>query len=131
VNLFVGIERQHYLRRLVFYHGLEIGGGCSRFASKYFSVNNPNGEVTNDQRISETKIFISGFAGLKFFLVPQVSLSVECNAFGGINFQRQQVDYYEYDVPGTSGAPATLALDKQNYFLKSNRIRTLNIAFHF
>jgi hypothetical protein len=128
-NLFAGIERQRFIKRLVFYHGAEIGGGYSRFTSKYFSANNP--ENVNEQHLSEAKIYLSCFAGLKFFVVPQVSLSVECNALGGINFRHQKLDYYEYDAAGINAVQTTVTLDAQNYFLKSNRLRTLNIAFHF
>lgn len=130
-NLFVGIERQHFLKRLGFYHGVEIGGGYSRFASVYYDPNNQAGENANRQNVSEAKIFLSCFTGLKFYVAPQVSLSVECNVFGGINFQHQKMDYYEYDAAGSSAAHETVTLDKQKFFLGNNRLRALNIAFHF
>jgi hypothetical protein len=131
INLFAGIEKQHFLRRIVFYHGLEMGGGYSRFTSKYFSATSPFGEQANEQHVAERKIFLSCFAGLKFFIVPQISVSIECNVYGGINFQQHKIDYFEFDSSGSNAVHTTSMRDVQHYFLKSNRLRTLNVGFHF
>jgi hypothetical protein len=131
IRALVGIEWQKQMKRLQLYYGFDTGleyfeSTRSNSISYYFSNGVVVGYGLTDE--SELRVPIYGFIGLKYFLHPRVSVSIESAlsiGIGWLTFSRSRYDSAgDLEFVSDEGKRREVNFD-------TDYLRYLNVNFHF
>lgn len=122
----LGFEKNITYTRLQPYFGFDIGYMGQKYEGKtYPQVSSYANVASEDVLDRKNSILLSGFIGLKFNIVPCLSLAAEANANGAHSFQKT-------DYSNSTGEGLQFRQDKGNkweYFLSP--LGMLSLQFHF
>ena len=129
----IGIEKQINRKRLQYCYGLDLGYAYNDFQNmRYYRITSTQSGKSEDIRRTESQRYhgptITPFFGFKFFIIPEISLSIESGLVTYFNFIRVQVT--EQVLPNQDIETVEKSSFKELGF-NFDYLRTLNLSYYF
>lgn len=131
IRALIGIEWQKQIKRLQLFYGFDTGVNYSENVNPYsITWISSTGEVigysTNEE--SELRVPLYIFMGVKYFIHPRVSLSLESTVNVGIGWSKYNRINYDNQFNETN---VTAEAKRQEINLRTDYLRYLNVSFYF
>ena len=127
----IGIEWQKQIKRIQLFYGIDAGINYSENVNPYSitwvtTTGNVVSYSTNDQ--SELKVPLYIFMGVKYFIHPRISVSLESALNVGIGWSKYKRTNYDNQFNQTN---VSAEAKRQEINLGTDYLRYLNVSFHF
>jgi hypothetical protein len=132
VRMLIGVEWQKQIKRIQLYYGLDIGIQYFERSNPYSItwVSFPSGDIVGYATDEESSVGIPlfGFMGLKYFIHPRVSISIESALNIGIGWSKYKLINYDNQFNETS---VSAEGKRRELNFETDYVRFINVGFHF
>jgi hypothetical protein len=131
VRLLVGIEWQKQINRIQLFYGVDGGiGYFERVEPLSITSSTQTGEIIGYSTVERSNVSVPlhVFMGVKYFIHPRISLSIESALDIGLGWSTYKRTSYDNQFVETSTTPEA---KRRDVFFDTDYLRYLNISFHF
>lgn len=127
----IGIEWQKQIKRIQLFYGIDGGINYSEYVSPYWITwLTTSGQVvgysTNDE--STLRVPIHVFIGVKYFIHPRISISLESDLNVGVGWLKYKIANFDNQF---NQIGVTAEAKRREIYLRTDYLRYLNVSFHF